>query len=59
MFISEFEGNDDSYNNEFHNIEFRNKMASMGIHCDSRGHAIKITNPFVSFLKKHKIEIVI
>ena len=45
------------FKNKINRIEFMDKMESIGIHCDSRGIARKLTNPFVSFLKKHKVEV--
>ena len=39
------------------NIEFQRKMESLGIPCDSQKGTIEIKNPFVSFLKKHGVEV--
>ncbi|MBW1781270.1 MAG: SprT-like domain-containing protein [Deltaproteobacteria bacterium] len=40
----------------FHNKEFRNKMAEIGIVMDTRGRHLKVGDPFVFFLEKHGIK---
>jgi DNA repair photolyase len=35
----------------YHNNQFQAKMLEIGIPCDSRGHSLGMTDPFVSFLK--------
>ncbi len=39
-----------------HNKEFRKKLMSCGIKCNSKGETLKISNPFISFLKNYGIE---
>jgi hypothetical protein len=40
----------------YHNSEFRTKMRTIGIPCDSRGHALGMQEPFTSFLKELGVE---
>ena len=40
----------------YHNSKFRTKMRQLGIPCDSRGHALGMQNPFLSFLKELGVE---
>jgi hypothetical protein len=40
----------------YHNKQLQAKMAEMGIPCDSRGHSLGMTEPFVNFLKELGVE---
>jgi hypothetical protein len=42
--------------NWFHTKAFREKLASIGIHCNEKGCHTGITDPFVFLLKKHGVE---
>lgn len=41
----------------FHNKEFRTKIMSMGIKVDGRGYHLGITDPFISLMRDHGIEV--
>ena len=55
--IVEFGHYDASKKYNCHTVEFRGKLASCGIICNSRGMTLKIKYPFVSFLMSKGIKV--
>jgi hypothetical protein len=44
------------YNDNYHNIQFRKKMDSIGIPCNKRGVSVGMQEPFISFLQELGVE---